>query len=76
MEKSIKNADAVARKLEPASTKVINERLEVARKQRQKKKEIVEKRKTKAMAIRHQKVKGGICLSSEEEENYKSDIRD
>lgn len=41
MEKSIRNADAVARKLGPALTRVINYSLEVARKERQKREEIM-----------------------------------
>ena len=34
MEKSIRNANIIARKLRPTSTRVINESLEVARKER------------------------------------------
>ncbi len=50
MEKDIKNADTVVRKLGPASTRATNQRLEVAREERQKREEMVERRKTEVMA--------------------------
>ena len=53
-----------------------NERLEVARKKRQKKEKIVEKQKIEAMATRCQRGRGRISLSSEEKENYESDTGD
>ena len=53
-----------------------NERLEVAKKKRRKREEMVERQKTKAMATRCQRARGGINLFSEEEENYESDIGD
>ncbi len=37
---------------------------------------MVERRKTEAMAAKHQRARGGISSSSEEEENYESDIED
>ena len=37
---------------------------------------MVKKRKTEAMAVRRQRARGGISLSSEEEDNYESDIGD
>ena len=42
MEKGIKNTNTVARKLGPASIKATNQKLEVARGERQKREEIVE----------------------------------
>ncbi len=53
MEKDIKNTDAVACKLRPALTRATNQNLEVAREEKRKKKEIVEKQKTEAMAVKH-----------------------
>ncbi len=67
IERGIQNIDAVAHKLEPASIRVTNHRLEVARE---------EKRKTKAIATKHRKNRGGISLSSEKEENYDSNTID
>ena len=37
---------------------------------------MVERQKTKAMAIRRQKARGGISLSSKKKKNYKSDTGD
>ena len=37
---------------------------------------MVERRKTEAMAAKHQRVRGGRSLSSEEEEIYESDTGD
>ncbi len=76
MEKGIRNANAVVRKLEPASTSAINQRLEVAKEERRKKEEMVERRKTEAMAAKRQRARGGISSSSEEEENYESNTGD
>ncbi len=76
MEKGIRNADAVVRKLGPALTRAINQRLEVAREERRKREEMVERRKTEAIAAKRQRARGGISLSSEEEENYESDTED
>ena len=63
----------MVRKLRPASTRATNHRLEVVSEKRRKRKEMVEKRKTKAMAANRQKARGGISLFSEEEGNYESD---
>ena len=52
MEKSIRNIDIVVRKLGPALTRAPNHRLEVARDERQKRDEMVERRKTETIAIR------------------------
>ncbi len=76
MEKGIRNVDAVARKLGPALTRATNQRLEVAREERQKREKMVERRKIKAMAAKQRRASGGISLSSEEGENYESDTRD
>ena len=76
MEKSIQNADTVARKLGPALIRAINYRLEVAREEQQKKKEMMERQKTETMAARRQRARGKISLSSKEEENYESDTGD
>ncbi len=56
-------------------TKATNQRLEVARKERRKREEMVERRKTEAMTAKRQRVRRGISLSSEEEEIYKIDTR-
>ena len=76
MDKGIKNTDAVTRKLGPALTKAINYRLEVASEKKQKREEIVERRRTKTMAAKCQRAKERISLSSEEEKDYKSDSKD
>ncbi len=76
MEKCIRNLDTVVRKLGPASTRATNQRLEVAREERRKREEIVEKRKTEAMAAKCRRARGGISSSNEEEENYESDTGD
>lgn len=59
-----------------ASIKTINYRLEVVKKERQKREEIIEKQKTKVIATKYQKTRGVISLSSKERENDKSDTRD
>ncbi len=76
IKKGIRNTDAVARKFGPASTRATNQRLEIAREEKQKREEIVEKRKTEAMATKRQRTRGGISLSSKDEEIYESDTRD
>lgn len=37
---------------------------------------MIEKQKTKAMATKWKRARGGISLSNEEEGNYKSDTKD
>ena len=76
MEKGIKNVDGVARTLKPALTRVTNQMLEVAWKERRKREKMMERRKTKAMAAKRQRARRGINSSSKEEENYKSDTGD
>ena len=66
--------NAVARKLGQASTKAINDRLEVAREERQKREEIMERRKAKAMAAKWRRAIKRISLSSEKDDE--SDIKD
>ena len=68
MEKGIRNADAVARKLGPASTRATNDRLEAAREERRKREEMMERRKAEAMAAKRRRARGGISLSSEKED--------
>ena len=74
MKKSIRNAERVARKLGPTLTRIINDRLEVAREERQKREEIMERQKAEAMVAKRRRARGGISLSSEEEDE--SDTRD
>ena len=74
--KSIRNADAVACKLRPASIKATNLRLEVAKEKVRKKHEVVERRKAEATAAKRQRDRGGISSSNEEDDNYYSDTDD
>lgn len=74
MEKSIRNADTVAQKLEPALTRRTNHKLETGREERWKNKKIVENRKAKAMATKWHNVRGEISLSNKKEDE--SDIGD
>ena len=76
MEQGIRNVDAIARKLRSASIKATNQRLKVARKERTKRVEIVERQKTEAMAAKCRRAREGISSSNEKEENYESDTRD
>ena len=76
MEKDIQNIDTVAHKFGLASTTVSNHRLEIVREKKQKREEMVERRKTKAGAAKRHRDKEKISLSSEEEMNYESDIKD
>ncbi len=52
IEKDIRNADVVARKLGPVSTRATNQRLEVAKEKRQKREKMVERRKTEAIVAK------------------------
>ena len=76
MAKGIKNADAVARKLGSALTKATNHKLDVSGEEKCKREEMVERRKTKTMATKRCRDRGGISLSSGKEENHKTDTRD
>ncbi len=61
---------------DPALTSATNQRLEVAREETRKKKEMVERRKTEAMDAKRRRARRRMSLSIEEEENYESDTRD
>ena len=74
METSIRNIDTVARKLGPASTRATNDRLEVAREERQKREKMIDRWKAEAIAAKRCRARGKISLSSEKED--KSDIGD
>ena len=74
MEKDIKNADAVARKLGPASIRATNDRLEAAREERRKREEMMERRKAEPMAAKRRRARGEISLSGEKKDE--SDTRD
>ena len=74
MKKGVRNADTVACKLRPASTRATNDKLEAAREEKQKKEEIMERRKAEAMAAKRYRARGGMSLSNEEED--KSDSGD
>lgn len=76
MEKDVRNADAIARKLGLILIRANNHKLEVAKDERRKREEIVERRTTEAMATKCRRNRGGIGLSSKKEENYESDIGD
>lgn len=76
IEKVTKSADAIARKFGLALTRVTNYRLKVAREKGQKREEIVEKWRRKAMAAKRQRARGGISLSSKEERNYEINTGD
>ena len=52
IKKDIRNIDAVARKLRLASTTAINNTLEAAKEERQKREEIMERQKVEAMAAK------------------------
>ena len=73
MVKDIRNTDAVARKPKAALIRATNHRLEILRKKKCKKKKIVERQKTEAIAAKCCTNRGGINLLSREEKNYKGD---
>ena len=74
--KDIRNADAVARKLGPASIKATNLRLEVAKEEVRKKHEVVERRKAEAAAAKRQRDRRDISSSNEDDDNYYSNTDD
>lgn len=76
IEKSKKNANAVACKLKLALTKIINDRLKVVEKKRQKREKMIKKQKIKIMAIKCQRLKEGISLSSKYKKNYNNHTGD
>ena len=67
--KNIWNADAVARKLEPALIKVTNLKLKVAKEEVRIKHKVVERRKAEAATAKRQRDKGGFSLSNEDDDN-------
>lgn len=69
MIKDIRNADAVASKLGLALIRIINYRLEKAKKEKQK------REKVEAMAVKYCRASVRISSSSAEEENYESDTK-
>ena len=76
IKKGIQNANAVVYKLRLVSTRANNHRLEIVRREKQKREEMVERQKTKVIAVKRRRDRGGISLLSEEEENYESDTKD
>ena len=57
MEKDIRNADAIARKLGLALTRATNARLEAVKEKRRKREEIMERRKAEAMAAKRHRAR-------------------
>ena len=53
MKKGIRNIDAVVCKLGLALTRTTNKKLEIAKEKGRKREEIMERRKTKAMAVKY-----------------------
>ena len=74
--KGIRNKDAIARKLGPASIKATNPRLEITKKKVQKKQEIMERQKAEAAAVKRQRDREGISLSNKDDDNYYSHTDD
>ncbi len=72
----MQNINAVVRKLGPVSIRATNHRLQVAREEKRKREEMIEKQKAEAIAAKHRRNRGGISLSSKEEKNYHSDTVD
>lgn len=60
MKKGIKNIYAIAYKLKLASIKATNHKLEVAKKESQKREEMIKREKTKAMATKYQNPRGKL----------------
>lgn len=56
--------------------RVNNHKLEVVREEKRRREKMVEKRKTKAMTMKHCKDRRGFSLFNEEKANYKSNIKD
>ena len=72
MKKDIQNADVVIVSLD-ILIKVINYKLEVVKKEKQKREKMIERRKTETIAIKCRRKRGGIYLSSEKKKNYDHD---
>lgn len=76
MEKDIRSTYAVVCKLRPALIRATNHRLKADKKNKQKREEMVEKRKTNVMTIKCERVRGRISLVNEEKNNYESNLED
>ena len=68
MKKGIRNANAIARKLGPASTRATNDRLKVAKEKRRKREVMMERRKAEFIAAKRRRTREGISLSNKEED--------
>lgn len=73
IKKSIRNTNAIAYILKLALIRVINNRLEVAKEERQKKEKIKKKQKTEAMAAKRYKVRKEMSSFSKKKD--KNDIK-
>lgn len=76
IEKDIRNIDIIARKLGPALIRATNYKLEIAKEERQKRVEIIERSKIETIVTICQRVKRRISLSNKDTKNYGSDISD
>ena len=74
MKQDIENTEAVIYKLEPASIRTTNHKLEIAREEKRKREKKVKRQKVKVIVVKRHKNRRGISLSSEKEENYDSNI--
>lgn len=70
MAKGIQNIDAVTHKLGPVSTRTTNHKLKAARKVQRNREEMVERRKTEAMAAKCCRDRRRISLFNREKKNY------
>ena len=68
MKKGIRNADTVTCKLRPTLIRATNNRLKVARDKSRKRKNMMERRRAEAMAVKWRRTRGGISLSSKEKD--------
>lgn len=73
MKKSIKNANTIIYKLWPALIRATNHRLELTKEKRHKRKEIIERRKTKTIVAKYKRARGEISFFSKEDKDYESD---
>lgn len=64
IDKSIKNVDAIAHKFRPVLIKITHYRLEIAIEKRQKKEEMIKKQKIENIAVKRQRARKRISLSS------------
>lgn len=75
IKKGIRNANIIVCKFILVLIKATNYRLKIASNEKQKREEMMERRKTKAIATKRQNTRRGISLSSEKKENYESDSK-